>query len=170
LTEEYLPVRLERFDSLYRAHAEGLFAFVVYRTGDRSLAEDVVAETFEHAMRSRWRFDRGRGAERTWLYAIALNCLRDRARRRRAEQRALQRVAALVAVGAGTADALEQVQDRDLLERALASLAPEEREAIALRYGGDLSLPEISRVLGVRLSTAEGRVYRALRKLRDALG
>jgi RNA polymerase sigma-70 factor (ECF subfamily) len=169
LTEERLHMRLERFDSLYRAHAEGLFAFAVYRTGDRSLAEDVVADTFERALRARRRFDRRRGAESTWLYTIALNCLRDRARRQRAEQRAVDRAVALAAVGAGSADALQEVEDRDLLECALGSLAPEEREAIALRYGADLSVPEISRVLGVPLSTAEGRVYRALRKLRNVL-
>jgi RNA polymerase sigma-70 factor (ECF subfamily) len=41
---------------------------------------------------------------------------------------------------------------------------------VALRYGADLTVPEISRVTGEKLSTVEGRVYRALRKMRDELG
>ena len=61
------------------------------------------------------------------------------------------------------------VEHRDELSRALASLAPEEREAIALRFGAELTVPEMARLLGEKLTTVEGRVYRALRKLRDEL-
>jgi RNA polymerase sigma factor (sigma-70 family) len=61
------------------------------------------------------------------------------------------------------------VEDRDLVQRALATLSAEEREAIALRFGAELSNPEIAEVLGESLTTVEGRVYRALRKLRDRL-
>jgi RNA polymerase sigma-70 factor (ECF subfamily) len=41
---------------------------------------------------------------------------------------------------------------------------------VALRYGADLSVPEAARVLGESVTTMEGRVYRALRKLRETLG
>ena len=49
------------------------------------------------------------------------------------------------------------------------TLADEEREAIALRFGADMTVPEIAAVLGQPLTTVEGRVYRALRKLRERL-
>ncbi|NUT54963.1 MAG: sigma-70 family RNA polymerase sigma factor, partial [Thermoleophilia bacterium] len=62
------------------------------------------------------------------------------------------------------------VADRDQLQLALAALAPEERDAIALRFGGELTVPEIAELLGEPLTTVEGRVYRALRKLRAELG
>ena len=45
----------------------------------------------------------------------------------------------------------------------------EERESIALRYGADLTVPEIAKLTAEKLTTVEGRVYRALRKLRDEL-
>ena len=70
---------------------------------------------------------------------------------------------------APTSNPLDAVDDRDLVQRALATLAPEEREAIALRYGADLTLPEIAALIKEPLSTAEGRVYRGLRKLRETL-
>src|ERR671927_155856 len=79
------------FERLYNAEAAGLFSFLAYRTGDRGLAEDLLADTFERALRGRARFDRRRGSEKTWLYAIALNVLRDHARRTAAEGRALER-------------------------------------------------------------------------------
>jgi RNA polymerase sigma-70 factor, ECF subfamily len=56
------------------------------------------------------------------------------------------------------------------VHRALGALSAEEREAISLRFGADLTVPEIAKVLGEPLTTVEGRVYRALRKLRDELG
>jgi RNA polymerase sigma-70 factor, ECF subfamily len=159
-------MRDDEFERLYAEEAPGLFSFLAYRTGDRSLAEDLLADAFERALRSRNRFDRRRGSQRTWLYAIALNALRDHARRSAAEGRALERLADPPAAG----DAFAGVDERDRLARALAVLSEEEREAIALRFGAELTVPEMAKVLGERLTTVEGRVYRALRKLRDALG
>jgi RNA polymerase sigma-70 factor (ECF subfamily) len=160
-------MRDEDFERLYNAEAAGLFSFLAYRTGDRALAEDLLADAFERALRGRARFDRKRGSEKTWLYAIALNLLRDHARRAAAESRALERTGA--PGDAGEDPALRGIEHRDTVQRALATLAPEEREAIALRFGAELSVPEIAEVLGEPLTTAEGRVYRALRKLRSVL-
>jgi RNA polymerase sigma-70 factor (ECF subfamily) len=160
-------VRDDDFERLYAAHAQPLLGFLVYRTGDRSLAEDVMADTFERVLRTRFRFDPRKSSEKTWIYAIALNVLRDNARRQAAESRALDRTPVPVA---GGNPAFDLVEERDELRRALAQLTAEEREAVALRYGADLTVPEISKVLKEKLSTVEGRVYRALRKMRDELG
>ena len=160
-------MRDEDFERLYTEEAPGLFGFLVYRTGDRSLAQDLLADAFERALRARRRFDRRRGSEKTWLYAIALNVLRDHARRTAAEARAIERTGAVVE---GIPDArLESFGERDAIGRALATLSPEEREAIALRFGAELTMPEIARAVRAPLTTVEGRVYRALRKLRDEL-
>jgi RNA polymerase sigma factor (sigma-70 family) len=159
-------MRDDEFERLYAEEAAGLFSFLAYRTGDRALAEDVLADAFERALRARRRFDRRRGSQKTWLYAIALNVLRDHARRASAEARALERAAT---PGASNQPDLAQVEHRDQVQRALATLSDEEREAIALRFGADLTVPEIAKVLGEPLTTVEGRVYRALRKLRTAL-
>jgi len=160
-------MRDEEFERLYEAEAGPLFSFLAYRTGDRALAEDLLADAFERALRARGRYDRRRASQKTWLYAIALNALRDHARRRDAETRALTRVAD--GTPAGAEGGLDAVEHRDLLSAGLAALAPEEREAIALRFGAELTLPEMADVLGEPRTTVEGRVYRALRKLRDRL-
>jgi RNA polymerase sigma-70 factor, ECF subfamily len=160
-------MREEEFERLYEEHAQGLLAFLAYRTGDRALAEDLLADTFERVLRARRRFDPRKGSRKTWVYSIALNLLRDQIRRREAEGRAVERVQEPAPSGAGP---LQRIADRDELGRALAELSDEEREAIALRYGGDLTVPEIARLSGEKLTTVEGRVYRGLRKLRDLLG
>ena len=161
-------MRDDTFERLFEEHAERLFSFLAYHTGNRALAEDLLSETFERVLRSRQRFDPRKGSERRWLYTIALNLLRDNARRRTNEDRALQHV------GAGTVQeqadpGLSAVERRDELQRALASLNEDEREALALRFGADLKLREVAGVLGEGESAIEGRIYRALGKLRKEL-
>ena len=160
-------MRDEQFERLYAEHAQALFGFLSYRTGDRVLAEDLLADTFERALRARRRFDPRKASEKTWLYAIALNCLRDQARRRSTEGRSLERIAS--GPSPRSPAEMEAIADRDLISRGLAALSDEEREAIALRFGADLTVPEIAKLTGEPLTTMEGRVYRALRKLREAL-
>jgi RNA polymerase sigma-70 factor (ECF subfamily) len=153
----------DEFERLYSDEAQGLFAFLAYRTGDRALAEDLLADAFERALRG--KYNARKGPAKTWLYAIALNVLRDHVRRSAAEGRAY----AKVDTGGEGADPFVGVEVRDELMRALNGLAAEEREAIAMRFGADLTVPEMAAVLGVPLTTVEGRVYRALRNLREAL-
>ncbi|MFT3863135.1 MAG: RNA polymerase sigma factor [Solirubrobacterales bacterium] len=159
-------MKKDRFEDIYEEHAGPLLAFLVYRTGDRSLAEEVLADTFERVLTSRARFDRRRGSEKTWVYSIALNRLRDLLRRRDAERRAYERTAE--GAESGTAD-VDRVDDRTTVAAALRHLDESEREAVALRYGADLTVPEVARVLGVKVSTAEGRIYRGLRRMREVL-
>jgi RNA polymerase sigma-70 factor (ECF subfamily) len=159
-------MRPDDFERLYEEHAQPLFGFLAYRTGDRVLAEDLLADTFERALRARARFDRRKASEKTWLYTIALNLLRDHARRRGSEARALERIPH---ESERSPDALAGVEHRDEVQRAMAILSDEEREALALRFGGDLTVPEMAKLLGEPLPRVEGRVYRSLRKLREEL-
>ena len=159
----------DSFERLYADHAPALLGYLVYRTGDVSLAEDILADTFERVLTARKSFVRREATEQTWIYTIAMNRLRDLSRRRGAEARALERSETLARAGAGEGE-LDAVEKRDLVNRALSGLPEEEREALALRYGGDLSLKEIAQITGHRQTTVEGRVYRGLRHIRDELG
>ena len=161
-------MRHDTFERLFEEYAEQLYSFLAYRTGNRALADDLLADTFERVLRSRHRFDPRRGSEKQWLYTIALNLLRDHARRDATEQRAVTRVGAGTAAGAPDA-AIEALGTREELGTALASLSDEERDAIALRYGADLKLREVAKVLDEGEKAVEQRIYRALAKLRERL-
>ncbi len=154
------------FDRLYDAHAEAVLRFLIYRTGDTTLAEDLTADTFERVLRARRRFDPRKGSEKTWIYSIALNVLRDHHRRREAEDRALTRSGP---VEETAPPETERVDQRVALSRALACLTPDEREAVSLRYGADLTIAQIADVTGTKPATIEKRVFRALAKLRTEL-
>ncbi len=124
-------MRDDVFERLYEEHAQALYGFLRYRTGSNTLTEELLADTFERALRARRRFDPRKGKAKTWLYAIALNCLSDYARRQASERKALERVGTLERVAAGPdqgmdggyeeidelADReLDDVADRDLFE------------------------------------------------------
>ena len=161
-------MRSEEFQRLFDAHAAPLLAFLEYRTGNIELARDVHADTFERVLKTRFRFDPRKGSEKTWLYTIALNILRDQGRRRAAEARAIDKV------GAGSrpddwSDEAERLDNRDAVRRGLAALPDDEREAVAMYYGADLSLEEIARITGTRATTIKGRLARARDRLRDVL-
>ena len=155
-----------KFEALYHRHAPGLLAFLSYRVGDRTLAEDLVADTFERVLRSRRPYDPRLGGEKTWVYSIALNRTRDVLRRRQGEVRAYERIGVTVPP-AEMEDA--SVEDRSELLVALGTLSEEERETVALRFGADMTLREVAKLTGMPLTTIEGRLYRGLRKLRDRI-
>jgi RNA polymerase sigma-70 factor, ECF subfamily len=155
------------FERMYTQHRGRLFAYFVYRTGDRALAEDLVGDVFERAFRARASFDARRGTELSWLYTIAINRLRDHHRRAQFERAALEEIAAERSPLAETP--LDCIPDRDRVMRALQTLNPREREAIALRYGADLTAKQISRATGLTVTTVEGRLFRALRRLASLL-
>jgi RNA polymerase sigma factor (sigma-70 family) len=183
-TGDVRGARDDTFERLYTEHAQALFGFLRYRTGDPALAEDLLADTYERVLRARRRFDPRKASEKTWLYAIAMNCLNDSVRRRAGEGRALERIAAGPDMGSiggqwgvDEDDPIDEIAGReleaadgDLLSRCLALLDGSEREAIALRYGADMSIAEIAGVTGERPATIERRVYRALDRLREEMG
>ncbi len=154
----------ERFEALYRASRNDLFAYVMTLLRDRAAAEDITAVAFERAYRRRRTFDRRRGEERAWLFGIARNAALDELRRRR-------RQAALVVE---PADEREVPDDEDVTLRrtavrdALATLSARERELIALKFHAGLSNSELARVIGVSESNAGTMLHRTMQKLRKA--
>jgi RNA polymerase sigma-70 factor (ECF subfamily) len=150
------------FAALAEEHLDDVYGYLVYLTRDRSLAEDLAADTFEKALRSWRRFDAGRGSARTWLCQIArttaLDWFRAEERRQRREERAAtpERVESSLAEGLSPG-----------LESALAELSAGEREVIALRVLLELDGDEAARVLGLSPTAVSTRLSRALKKLEE---
>jgi RNA polymerase sigma-70 factor, ECF subfamily len=151
------------FAELYRETVRDLFAYVATLLGDRSAAEDVVAQAYERAYRKRRSFDPRRGSARAWLFGIARNAALDELRRRR-------RLAVLVDEPPDLAgdDDPDAAARRATVRAALATLEPREREILALKYHGGLTNAEVAALLGVSESNAGTRLHRAMTKLREA--
>jgi RNA polymerase sigma factor (sigma-70 family) len=157
----------QEFAEAAERHLDDVHAFLVYLTGDRTVAEDLTAETFVRAL-ERWRrFDPRRGSARTWLCQLArstaLDHFRAEERRRRREGRW-----ALAAPEAGESVFGEGLSPE--LERALSRLSAAEREVVALRIVLELDGESAGRVLGISASACSTRLSRALQKLEKEVG
>ena len=156
------PTWSASFAATAEEHLDDVYAYLVYLTRDRSLAEDLAADTFEKALRLWRRFDPTRASARTWLCQIArttaLDWFRAEERRRRREQRA----AVADVVDGGLSPGLSPE-----LEAALAELSAGEREVIALRVLLELDGEEAARVLGISPTAVSTRLSRALKKLEE---
>ena len=151
---------------LYEEHVWGVYGFFGYRVASRADAEDLTQLTFERALRAWSRFDPERASERTWLMSIANNLLidhyrRDRSRRQEPIEDHLSRP-----------ELIEEDIDIGLspeLAAALDTLGDRERELVALRFGGNLTGPEIAELTGLSVANVQQVLSRSLRKIRARL-
>jgi RNA polymerase sigma-70 factor (ECF subfamily) len=145
-------------------HLDDVYGYLAWFTGDRSVAEELAAETFERALRLWHRFDPERGSARTWLCQLARTVALDHFRSERRRARREQLAAAQERVDERFADSLSPE-----LERALHTLSAGEREVVALRVLLELDAGTAARVLGISPTNCTTRLNRALRKLEEAL-
>ena len=139
-----------------------VYAYVAYRIGDISEAEDVTSETFERAVRYRDSYDAAKGEPVAWLLGIARHVIADTAR---AHKEAIHEVVDPPAPRDVEEDAVRRLG----LAAAVAKLDEHDRDLIALRYGSDLSARQIAELLGVRTNTVEVGLHRAVARLRATL-
>lgn len=162
------------FASLYETIAPGLYRLAYSILLHQEDAEDVVQEALVYAFRNLHNYDPKRGAFRTWLYTITVSRCRNARRRRWLPTTGL---AALLNFGLEPAvpddhtpeAAIARMGVREALEKALATLSPRLREAIALRYGQGLTYREMADILDCPQKTAESRVRLAHESLRQAM-
>jgi len=162
------PARLGvSFASAAEAHLDDVHAYLAYLTGDRALAEDLTASTFEKALRLWRRFDPRRASAKTWLCQIArttaLDHFRSEERRRRREG------TYAVREGGAAADSAFPEGLSPALEEAVRSLSAGEREVIALRVLLELDGPAAARLLGISETACSTRLSRALRHLEERM-
>src|SRR5205085_5318867 len=129
------------FEHLLRCHRRPLFTFFVRMLGDRARAEDLAQETFLRIVKGAPAWEH-RARFQTWLYAIARNLCVDASRRdrfRRTESLDVQDgeegtplVDSVPSEVPSPDRAAASAQLRPMLQRALLSLPPEQREVFVL--------------------------------------
>ncbi len=147
----------------WRDHKDAVYRFAWRMTGSPSAAEDILQEAFLALVRDPGLYDAGRAPLRAFLLAIARNQIRKRWQR---ESRwdVLQEDA-FVAV---PVDPLAG-ETADLVGRAVQSLPPLQREALALFEYEELSLEEIARAVDAEVGAVKSRLSRARENLRQML-
>jgi len=148
-------------EQLFRAHWNRAYRAALLVVGDAAAAEDIAQESFLAAVRALDRFDRRRPFG-PWLHRIVVNRAIDWGR-----ARALRRELALdgVAEPAAAAEAVRDGERTEELAGALASLVPEQRAVIVLRYLLDYTPGEIAELLDLPRGTVNSRLRRGLDRL-----
>jgi RNA polymerase sigma-70 factor (ECF subfamily) len=155
------------FEQTYDEQLARVYGFFAQRLSCREDAEDLTQQTFERALRAWDRFDPRRASVGTWLLCIARNLLIDHYRARAPEAPPLDELDPSLLPEVNGAPARLGIDPH--LADALASLVPRDRQIVALRYGGDLSGPEIAEATGLTLANVQQILSRSLRRLRLAM-
>ncbi len=158
----------ERAATLLVERHAGAVARFVASLGVRQEIEELVQDTFVRAFGSLDRF-RAESALRTWLFTIARNLVRDRARSRKWERRAVE----IEESHAGTEhDALDEMvaaEAEGRLVGAVQRLSPTQREVFTLRVAEGMSYKEIAAIVGTTEGAARVHYHNAMRTIKDLL-
>jgi len=157
----------EAFGIIIRRYEPGLLRFATRMLGSHDAAADAVAESLVRAYRHLAQC-RDPVRLKSWLYRITGNRCRSHIGRRHTSDISLED-APPVADPADTWAVLERSEQLVLVERALAALPEEKREAFVLKHVEGMSYEEMSAVTGARIPTLKMRVHRAREALLEAL-
>lgn len=154
---------MRAFEDLVERHAELAIGAAVRVTRDRGLAEDAAQEAFLKVYRCLNRY-REENRFEPWLCRITQRCALDLLRRRR--ETAGEEVA-LRATDEGRQE--RQIEDRDLLRRALAKISPLDRGILLSLKSEGLTVEETGRRYSMSPTAVGVRAHRARKKLRKLL-
>nr|WP_228771816.1 sigma-70 family RNA polymerase sigma factor [Actinokineospora iranica] len=158
------------FGQLYHRYVDIVFRYVLFRVGDRELAEDVTSETFLRALRRITSVSyQGRDVG-AWFVTIARNLVLDHVKSSRfrlevvtAEIRDSERVEA------GPEQRVMAMATRDALLRSIEQLGDDQRECVVLRFLQGLSVAETAAVMNRNEGAVKALQHRAVRRLAQLL-
>jgi RNA polymerase sigma-70 factor (ECF subfamily) len=180
---ERLVARDERaFNELVRAYERRVLALVMRMLGNRAEAEDLAQEVFVQVFKAIGTF-RGESKLSTWIYRIAINLCKNRAKylrvRHSDEQDELAAVEERVPLGEArraNVGAMERPDEmmagkqvEAIVQRAIQELEPSFRECLVLRDVEELSYEEIEQITGLPAGTVKSRIHRARAQLREVV-
>jgi RNA polymerase sigma-70 factor, ECF subfamily len=155
----------DRLSALFKVYHVPLVRFLTRRLGDRDWAEELAQETFVRALKQDEI-----ASERSWLFAVASNLVRDEARREARERKRHEVMRAQAEAESAVEPeptSMERAEDRALARQAIEMLAERDRDALLMREEG-LGYEEIAEALGLSVASVGTTLSRARRRLMEA--
>ncbi|HNT30492.1 MAG TPA: RNA polymerase sigma factor [bacterium] len=148
----------------FEQYNELLYKYVYVRVGEQDIAEELTQDVFLKAWHARSRFDPRKASLKTWLFAIALNTIRDHLRNPKIHAELNEETAPVLE---SVAQAVEHQQLHEQILALMHTLRPIDQELLTLRYINELSPREIAIIAQQPYGVIKVRLHRALTKLRN---
>jgi RNA polymerase sigma-70 factor (ECF subfamily) len=156
----------EAFARLAARWTPKLLAFATRALGTTEAARDAVQDTWESAARGLSRLE-DPARFRVWIYGVAARKCADALRGKYRNARIAQSAQAMSEAPANAEDGFNDHLD---VAAALKRLPPDQRLAVSLYFGEELSVGEIAKITGVPEGTVKSRLFAARKALREVLG
>lgn len=158
------------FRALVLEHSHAMFRLAWRLTGDESLAEDVVQDSFIKAWRKMDDF-RLQSSFRTWLHRITVNTAMDHLRKQSRHDQMETREPdwAQLKEGAESPRHDVQIDIQVCTQAAMMNLSDTERTALTLRHFEGHSIREIAQILDLTTNACKQTIFRAVKKMRVEL-
>ena len=155
---------------LFDRHHQGLFGFFYRMTNNPAQSEDMVQSVFYRLLKYRNTF-RNQGKFIYWMYAVARNVLKDWYRKNDPMKQAkdLDGLEVTFTDGMNKEEHIQLTERKQLLEKALQKLVPEQREAIILSRFRGFKYKEIAEIANVSENAVKARIRRGLLELQNIL-
>jgi RNA polymerase sigma-70 factor (ECF subfamily) len=138
------PEALARIHDTYYT---SIFRYVAFRVSDHATAEDLTSEVFTRLLTALRDKNAPQNTLRGWLYGVAARVVSDHHRKAyRAPQVELDE--SLVSVDHDPADIVDRKLTQESVKRAMQDLTEEQRHVLSLRFGSDMPIQDVARVLG----------------------
>ena len=158
---------------LYDHTSPIVFGLILRIVGDRGTAEEVTLDVYTQLWRQAGRYDAQRGTPLTWLMVLARSRALDSLRVRRNQgslwEQPLEAATEFVDPAHNPEEESVEGERSLFVQTALATLAPEQRQAIELAFFEGLSHTEIASYLAQPLGTVKTRIRLGMQHLRDCL-
>ena len=155
---------MQSMDEIYREHAQTVYRYLLSRTRNPDIAEELTQETFYLAVRGTGRFD-GSCKISTWLIAIAKNAL-SAWRRKNPETEPLENALAETAVT--ESDLFTEDRQVEIM-KMIRALPEDMKEVLYLRLLGDLSFRQIGQIMQRTENWARVTYFRGRERLKKEL-
>jgi RNA polymerase sigma-70 factor, ECF subfamily len=152
--------------ALYSAYGPAVYRFFHQRIGHAQDAEDLTAATFSKALASLHRYQE-QGRQAAWLFSIARYTLLDEQRRRRVRHAQTVIEPALADPQPLPEAQVLQAEQAQLLYDLLGQLPVDQREALFMRFFGEIEIGEIAGRMGRSAGAIKMLIQRALARLRE---
>lgn len=166
IVEQAIAGDREAFGLIYEEYFTPVYRYILFRVHSREDADELTQEVFLKALAAFARYEAKRENPLPYFYTIAKNAIIDRGKKQKAVAMEGEMLMQVPDDGERTDDAAHRREELAALRRSLQELPDDQREALELRFMGNLSGRDVARLMGKSEEAVRQLQSRGLRALK----